>query len=438
MVCKAAITAVILFLLHSIYADSTYTNLVRFKTAFTFSHYICGRASDLTCLQFIEADHRGNKNHVGPLQRALVLDAKKKRKRSSTSKHESFIDDDRDKILSDLIAKDDGKRVRSSSVSSSELTSGEPARTLSGGPSLIFEMARRMLVWDDELYQGLNDASPDGDKGKLLSTALSGNANPSINAPRWRPSPLLQRSISNVNPAFRTSSPIMTSAGYAGILRRNSRKKVKPSMWRHTLRVYDKMADLEKITIDGRSDSKKKAIRRRSVHHEAALVAASKLGAWEQAIKIYRDVEDMPISSNRKASMAVVGVGDGNTNSSDSDALVSKNLRRISGVTDNMILSVISACVKGSYVKRTTNMISFPAINTTNATSVGNNSNNFASCSSQRTVRTLTIEERRRPLDAAREILLSIEVSQHQFSLQFLPCQKKFISVLLIHWTRFY
>ena len=32
----------------------------------------------------------------------------------------------------------------------------EPMKTLSGGPSLIFSMAQRMLIWDDELY---NDAS---------------------------------------------------------------------------------------------------------------------------------------------------------------------------------------------------------------------------------------------------------------------------------------
>ena len=420
------------------------TIMVRLITAFTPPHLsndICRGASDLTRPSLIRSERLGNKNYNGPLRRVPVLNAKKKRKRSSSSKHESFIDDDREKILSDTVRKDDGKRARSSSVSYSETASGEPARTISGGPSLIFEMARRMLVWDDELYQGLNDASREGDKGKLLSTALSDGANPSINAPRWRPSPLLQRSISNVNPAFRTSSPIMTSAGYAGILRRNSRKKVKPSMWRHTLRVYDKMADLEKITIDGRSDSKKKAIRRKSVHHEAALVAASKLGAWEQAIEIYHNVEHIPISSYKKGTRAGRSVGDGTApinssmNNTDSNAHATKQLSRTSGVTDNMVLSVISACVKGSKFKRTTCMVPFPSINTTNATKptvAGNNSIDVASYSSQRTVRMLTIEERRRPLDAAREIILSMEVSLHQLQLKYLSCLKFSPVVVLI------
>ena len=43
----------------------------------------------------------------------------------------------------------------------------------------------------------------------------------------------------------------MTSAGYLGILRRNSRKKNKPSMWKHCLRVYNKMAELESIAGGG-------------------------------------------------------------------------------------------------------------------------------------------------------------------------------------------
>jgi hypothetical protein len=351
----------------------------------------------------------------------MVLMAKKRRKRSASSRQESYTDDDRDKILNDLIAKDVGARSGGSNLSSREMSPGEPTRTLSGGPSLIFEMARRMLVWDDELYQGLNDASRDGEDS-LLSTALSDNANSSMYAPRWRPSPLLQRSISNVNPAFRTSSPIMTSAGYAGILRRNSRKKMKPSMWRHTLRVYDKMADLEKITIDGKAaESKKKAIRRKTVHHEAALVAASKLGMWEEAIKIYRSVEELP-PMQTKQSKAVVGIGDGTTfvtrevNNTDDNADITRNSRRPVAVTDNMVLSVISACVKGSNVRRTSSIITSPVMNTTitmNATEF--NSSSVVSVSAPRpksgVMRLLSLDERRRPLDEARRILLSMEVS---------------------------
>ena len=330
----------------------------------------------------------------------LVLMAKKKPKRSSS--RASYNDDDRDRILRDLAKRDGDRIIEESDVSSGKLSSGEPARTLSGGPSLIFSMARRMLVWDDELYQGLNDASRDGEGERtILATALS---NDSITAPRWRPSPELQKSISNVNPAFRTSSPIMTSAGYAAILRRNSRKKMKPSMWRHSLRVYEKMGQLEKIKINGKSENKKKAIRRKTVHHEAALVAASKLGMWEEAINIYRYVEELPAIQTRKVPKAVVGIGDGSV----AAPTVKTNIERTSAITDNMILSVISACVKGSKVKRSVSLITNPAIN--EAGSVNNTKTGTM-------MRLLTIEERRRPLDEVRNILLSIEVRSLLFIL---------------------
>ena len=334
-----------------------------------------------------------------PCYGGLVLMAKKKSKRSSS--RASYNDDHRDRILRDLAKRDGDRIIEESDATPGKLSSGEPTRTLSGGPSLIFSMARRMLVWDDELYQGLNDASRDDeDERAILATALS---NDSITAPRWRPSTVLQKSISNVNPAFRTSSPIMTSAGYAAILRRNSRKKMKPSMWKHSLRVYEKMAQLEKIKIDGKSENKKRAIRRKTVHHEAALVAASKLGMWEEAINIYRNVEELPLMQTRKAPKAVVGIGDGTV----ATPTKKTNIEKTSAITDNMILSVISACVKGSKVKRTVSLITNPAINETS--SVNNTKTGTM-------MRLLSIEERRRPLDEVRDILLSIEVSSLLFA----------------------
>ena len=124
-------------------------------------------------------------------------------------------------------------------VDAVEANEGEDApqqTTLSGGSSLIFEMARRMLVWDDELYESgmLNDAgSRDGEgaSSPSIPTTQSPSALPPIpspassSLPRWRPSAIRQQSISNSNPSFRTSAPVMTNAGYAGILRRNSRKR---------------------------------------------------------------------------------------------------------------------------------------------------------------------------------------------------------------------
>ena len=349
--------------------------------------------------------------------------------------------------------------------------------TLSGGPSLIFEMARRMLVWDDELYdssQMLNDASAAAavaggtpsnfvteeylnslpapttstTSSSTLPTTLS-SPSASTSTPRWRPS-ALQQSISNVNPNFRVSSPIMTNAGYASILRRNSRKKNKPSMWRHTLRIYEKMAELEKIQAEalnsngynataenntemkngsggsgnssdssnnkdveipgvgttisvpanassGTTTRKRKRIRRSTSHHESALVAASKLGMWEEALLIFRGVEEIVVKQ--------------------SDEQLTRGRSR---VTDNMILSVVSACVKGSNVKHTATPSSPPAavaggsdVNiATNATNIGDSIENSIvppTTSSRSVRRELTIEERRKPLDAARDILLSME-----------------------------
>jgi hypothetical protein len=314
-----------------------------------------------------------------------------------------------------------------------------------------------MLVWDDELYQGLNDASRgDGEEGTLLSTTLSTNSNASINTPRWRPSPILQQSVSNVNPAFRTSSPVMNNAGYAVILRRNSRKKMKPSMWRHCLRVYEKMAELERSDVvsnaegngQGLRQKKKSSIRRKTIHHEAALVAAAKLGMWEEAIKIYRIVEESTVPQSRKVAKTVVGIGNGNAavgvsrdaSSTDAEGNVSGEgtqsngtSRGKSAVTDNMVLSIISACVRGSKVKRTASMAYPPIItdiesdlasdsinNSTNLVNATNlNSSNNSTFSpfpsremSRGSMRLLTIEERRRPLDAARDILLAMEVSE--------------------------
>lgn len=328
-------------------------------------------------------------------------------------------------------------------------TEGRPKQTtLSGGSPLIFEMARRMLVWDDELYdsQILNDAS--GSRGEYppnsapsssteylsgLSPpkrpAASAEAEVEISSPRWRPAAIGRRSVSNVNPSFRTSAPVMTNAGYAGILRRNSRKKNKPSMWRHTLRVYDKMARLESEAVG------KKGVRRGTAHHEAALVAASKLGLWEEALLIYREVEGDAASYRGE-----------------------DRERGRSRVTDNMVSSVVSACVRGSRVKWTTvvdvvgselsrDEIAKSAINATdpegdakNPTSAANNTSESGGTvpngSAENTtsaadtakssgimsfdlpmyrppprpmIRALTVEERRRPLDAACDVLLSME-----------------------------
>jgi len=400
---------------------------------------------------------------------ALIMGAKKPRRPAS----------------GDVAGKDDNcrgseeeygnRRDDGSDENDASETEGVPKQTtLSGGPSLIFDMARRMLVWDDEMYESgmLNDAgSREGaDEAppssilptkQYLSTLTSSPSSPpplppsiptnssTSQLPRWRPTAIRRQSISNINPAFRTSSPIMTSAGYAGILRRNSRKKNKPSMWRHTLRVYSKMEELENeyeassgvnaATVGAKNEggipgvgsnrspamakpsgTKRKRIRLGTAHHEAALVAASKLGMWEEAIRIYRGVESSVLNGAASESLSNTG---------------GKLRRGRSRITDNMILSVISACVKGSKVKRTASpayVVSDAAnlanaTNPTNATGSSSEINDGSNLTyaqrmfftdapaserpspSQPMMRSLTAEERRKPLDLALDIVLTVE-----------------------------
>ena len=135
-------------------------------------------------------------------------------------------------------------------------------------PDLISKMARRMLVWPMEQ-----------DKPQRASPPL----------PRWHP----HGGIADVNPQFRTKPPPMDGQGYAGTIWRNARKRNKPSLWRHALRTYTDMA-----------------VPRDTIHHEGALLACAKLGLWQEALDIYKDVD-----ANAK-------------------------------ITDNMIMSLVKACVR--------------------------------------------------------------------------------------------
>ena len=196
-------------------------------------------------------------------------------------------------------------------------------KTLGGGSSLIFEMARRMLVWDDE----------------------TSSKKPSV-LPRWHP----HAGISDHNPSFRTQSPLMNNQGYAGTIWRNVRKRDKPSLWRYALRTYNRMKDLE-------GTSSPLNIERSNVHHEGALLACAKLGLWQEALQIYEHVEE--------------------TATTNQTVVATTRRRKAVCVTDNMLLSLVSACVHGSR--------KLDGAET-------------------------SLEERRAPLDAAVNVLLKIEV----------------------------
>ena len=139
----------------------------------------------------------------------------------------------------------------------------------------------------------------------------------------------------------------MNSYGYASAIRRNSRKH-SPTLQRYALRIY-----FERFKDSGLPVS--------AIHYESALVAASKLGLWEDALVILNDIDNhvMENESNKKIS-------------SYSNNDVNNNVIR---VDDAMIMSFIKACVRGSKKDKL-----------------------------------LTIKDKRKSLDVARDFLNTIEV----------------------------
>src|SRR5210317_1463647 len=164
---------------------------------------------------------------------------------------------------------------------------------------------------------------------------------------------------------------------------------------------------------------KKIKIKRGTAHHEAVLVAASKLGLWEEALSIFQGVEKASIAPNSITAAF---------NASEEDIIYMK--RKQSRITDNMILSVIKACVRGSRAKQTTSIYFDSGGNEANLLSDNATEANTTkydgedeygtptqiSSTTLPSLRLLTIEERRKPLDLARDIILNME-DQHDIPL---------------------
>ena len=206
---------------------------------------------------------------------------------------------------------------------------------MEGGPAQIFAMARRMLTWEGAY---MNDSSEFGNNQDALQTSsqtkeMTRKIRP---LPRWRP----HAGVSDYNPSFRDRSPAMNSMGYANAIRRNSRKRNKPSMWKYALRTYNRMNATSVKYTDNRNEiisnpsPKSLKIPQRNVHHEAALVACSKLGDWREAFKIFRAVEYQQCMQELE---------EGTTSKSRE--------KNYCFITDNMIHSLIKACVRASRLK---------------------------------------------------------------------------------------
>jgi hypothetical protein len=160
-------------------------------------------------------------------------------------------------------------------------------KTLAGGPALIFEMARKSMLF----------ATKETDTKTMAATTTTKRVAPSEQA--RRPAPTQQRwyphsGIANDNPNFRTQAPVMTNKGFAKSIWKNTRKRNKPSLWRYALRTYDRMALLEGDHNFGR-------IKRSNIHHEGAMQACAKLGLWQRALEIYHYVYQQEMGDERQS-----------------------------------------------------------------------------------------------------------------------------------------
>jgi hypothetical protein len=159
-------------------------------------------------------------------------------------------------------------------------------KTLAGGTSTIFEMAARGNLFEEQ---------------------------PTV--PRWH----AVAGISSQNPSFRTQSPAMDATGYAKTIWRNARKRSKPAMWRYALRTFDRMTGRAPLP----PNQKPSKVEPETIHFEGALLACSKLGLSERALETYRTVQQREAAQRRE-----------------------KKKELTVQVTENMILSVVRACVR--------------------------------------------------------------------------------------------
>jgi hypothetical protein len=149
---------------------------------------------------------------------------------------------------------------------------------------------------------------------------------------------------------------------YAAIIWKNARKNNKPGMWRYAVRTFDRMMEDEKLGL--------------TIHYEGALTACAKLGMWERALEIYNRAQDREATLRKKLSAA------------------SKAKPRIAvRVNDNMVMSLLRACVRASRQRK--------------MAQVPDDVDHAVSGSSSST---RELQERQRiPLDAVVEILQEIE-----------------------------
>jgi hypothetical protein len=302
---------------------------------------------------------------------------------------------------------------------------------------MIFEMARKCLVdWSADAYTGAaaplmesTTTTTETDSGGGAATILVEPRRKRAKVlPRWHP----HSGISDINPNFRTEAPVMNNKGFAKSMWRNVRKPNKPSLWRHTLRIYDRMAELE---VDATLANTALKIQRSNIHHEGAMLACAKLGLWQRALEIYYHVLEVqqqqeendqrrqlqqtssPQSTNpqqqglpQKVVATASAVSPRSSVAATAAVRAAGRLNRRVYVTDNMILSLIRACVRASRQK--TSSLTIPVLLTSDSKDEQTDSQQ------QQQQKQLALEEqehddvmlrRRIPLDTAMEILSTME-----------------------------
>ena len=306
-------------------------------------------------------------------------------------------------------------------------------KTIGGGTAMIFAMAQRM--WEQERADDSSTTTPNTNNNNNNTpknnpqasttpiTTTTTSSSSSWTVPRWRPTATQTVGISNFNPEFRTQSPPMNSQGYASTIWRNVRKRNKPSLWRHALRLYDRMEEAT-TTLDtnGSSSSNNKnkkttttTVPRTNEHYHGALLAAAKLGLWEKAMEIFDEVQERqaqqeqssmtlssssslrkPYSNSNRGGLQTSNnnmINNNNNGLANNNNKLNKPSPRVH-VTDYMVVSVLYACVRASR-------------------------NHQSSSEEEDDDEPLSIDERRQPLDAARAMLEQVS-SQYDLIL----CQR--------------
>ena len=234
-------------------------------------------------------------------------------------------------------------------------------RTLKGGSSLIFAMAKSM--WAPPAAAGGDD-----DDENSSTSSVAGAAVPAANS----------------------------AQGYATTIWKNARKRNKPGMWRYAVRTLYRMTA---TTAPGDSSAVAvtAGIQPLTTHYEGALTACAKLGLWQRALDIYGKVQErqaaLSLTRQRKttssSSTSTIGT---TTTTTTSPKKVKKPPRLAVQVTDSMIMSLVRACVRASRMRGVQDSVSDrneSSSNTTEEQSVA--------------------EQQRIPLDAVLEILQEME-----------------------------